>query len=289
MKPDFLIVGTMKSGTTTLAQYLNQHKQIFMPSFEVHFFDNPSQFAKGFDWYTNLFSNATSNQITGEKTPAYSLKETYSEKIAQLLPEVKLIWMFRNPVNRAYSNYWHAVRTGAELKSFHEALKIEERRIEKGKEYLAYKKRGMYCEQIKNFNKNFSRDQNFYILFEDFIKNPEFWLTKLYRFLEINDDPSVIQEPKKANVAVQPKNKRLQWFLRSLKKIGKPKGKAIFKPNGFIANIFHSISDKNKKEKTGYPPMENHIREELYNFYEEWFDEFQDLTGLNVEKWRRES
>lgn len=69
MVPNFLIVGVMKAGTTTLAYYLNQHPDVFLPDREIHFFDNDKNYARGIQWYEGHFVQACAEQIVGEKTP----------------------------------------------------------------------------------------------------------------------------------------------------------------------------------------------------------------------------
>ena len=179
-------------------------------------------------------------KLLGEKTPVYCLFEKYAKRIHQAIPNAKLIWIFRNPIYRAYSHFNHAVRVGGEQKSFSEALLLEKKRIKNGRDNLAYVQRGMYTEQIKSYYKYFDPSQFLFLLFEDFVKNPEESLLKVYNFLGIDNSFSDIIHDKK-NVAVLPKSRRFQWVLRLMKKIFKPKGKPIFRPNGVIARFYHKI------------------------------------------------
>ena len=274
----------MKSGTTTLAFYLDQHPEVHMPPDEIHFFSNDLKYQKGIDWYETQFEKGKPNQKLGEKTPVYCLFEKYAKRIHQAIPKAKLIWIFRNPVNRAYSHYNHAVRVGGEQKSFSEALSVEKKRIQNGETTLAYVQRGMYTEQIKYFNKYFEASQSIFLLFEDFVRNPEENLQKVYRFLDIDENFSDIVHDKK-NVAVLPKSRRFQGFLNLLKRIFKPKGKAMFRPNGVVARFYHKIEQKNRKNETGYDPMSEEIRKQLYSQFYPMYEEFSELTGLSVGPW----
>ena len=133
--PNFVIVGIMKSGTTSLADLLSANEQIFIPEKELHFFDNygghKDRWSLGLSWYKKQFLNASSAQLIGEKTPTYSYLNDVPKRIFETLPNVKLIWIFRNPINRTYSNYWHAVISGIENKSFNYAINNESKRIKK--------------------------------------------------------------------------------------------------------------------------------------------------------------
>lgn len=111
---DFIIVGAMKSGTSSLAFHLSNHPDIYMPESEVHFFNDDEAYEKGYQHYLNQFEYLQ-NKIVGEKTPTYSYLKKCPERIYDFNANVKLIWIFRNPVDRAYSNYWHAVKRGGSI------------------------------------------------------------------------------------------------------------------------------------------------------------------------------
>ena len=97
-KLSFLIVGTMKSGTTTLADLLNKSANIHLPASEIHFFDN--QFNKGFEWYQEKlkkdipYNKQKNNILLGEKTPTYSYKANCAERIFSCSKDLKLIWIY---------------------------------------------------------------------------------------------------------------------------------------------------------------------------------------------------
>ncbi|MDZ7692679.1 MAG: sulfotransferase [Balneolaceae bacterium] len=106
--PGFLIVGAMKAGTTTLMRYLVRNPYIAIPNNEIHYFDKESNYRKGLDWYKKKFSASESTQIIGEKTPTYSYDPKVPARIYKDFPDCKIVWLFRNPVDRTYSNYIHA-------------------------------------------------------------------------------------------------------------------------------------------------------------------------------------
>src|SRR2546423_13513556 len=114
--PDFLIIGGQKCGTTSLYYYLIEHPNI-APAVrkQMHFFDN--RFKKGFGWYKSNFPTIFSKWyktflhkqkfVSGEATPYYLFHPLAASRVHQFLPDVKLIVLLRNPVNRAYSHYNH--------------------------------------------------------------------------------------------------------------------------------------------------------------------------------------
>ena len=101
--PDFLIIGAQKCGTSSMFAYLNQHPQMKLPDVkEIHFFD--LNYSNGLDWYTSHFPPASLSHrmVTGEASPYYLFHPHVPERVRLHCPDVKLVVMLRNPVDRAY-------------------------------------------------------------------------------------------------------------------------------------------------------------------------------------------
>ncbi len=219
--PSFIISGAQRCGTTTLYSYLVQHPQIVRArAKEVHFFD--VKFSKGLDWYLGRFSlkkyllqklagNCFTHIITGEASPYYIFHPLAPKRIAQVLPNVKLIVMLRNPVDRAYSQYQHEVCLGNEKLSFEEAIDKEEERLnnEVGKmlnnedynsfnhAHYSYLSRGIYIEQIKVLYDLFPKENLFILNSKDFYSNPKDICKKVLSFLNLPFSP--LQDIKRRN------------------------------------------------------------------------------------------
>ena len=271
--PNFIIVGTMKSGTSSLADLLSLNNNIYIPEKELHFFDNFGGYKKrwnhGLDWYSKQFLNAEENQIIGEKTPTYSYLKDVPERILKTLPDIKLIWIFRNPIDRSYSNYWHAVINGTENKSFSYAINNEEQRIKKNV-WFGYKKRSNYAEQVENYLKYFNLNKMHFITLEDLKENPEKVLRSTCSFLDVNFDKNMLFRNKISNKSYLPKSKILRYYLRK-----------FFGPNSIIVKIDKKINTT----KTPYPKMSNPDYNLLKSFFHESNLKLQKLTGLNIEHW----
>jgi hypothetical protein len=174
--PNFLIVGAMKGGTTSLFNYLAQHPQVYPPfRKEIKFFD--CNYVNGLSWYRAHFPlKAKFNAdyaVTGEATPYYIFHPVAPQRIAQDLPNAKIIILLRNPVDRAYSHYQHMVRARHEKLSFEDAIHEEEKRLDGEAEkisrdpnyptsrhiYYSYASRGRYAEQLETWFNLFPREQ----------------------------------------------------------------------------------------------------------------------------------
>jgi hypothetical protein len=172
--PNFLCVGAQKAGTTTLHEVLKQHPDIFLPQIkEPHFFDE--HYAKGVSWYEKtFFSTAQDQNAIGEITPAYLYIDDVPQRILETLgPNVKLLFIFRNPAERAYSHYLMSKFNGFESATFEEAM--ADSPLSSGdiaiaqKRRFSYRERGYYGMQVKKYLQLFYKENMHFILFEDLI------------------------------------------------------------------------------------------------------------------------
>ena len=156
MLPIFVIIGAQKAGTTTLCAALNEHPQIYTaPEKEVYYFTDPN-YAKGLDWYRQQFPGVGAETAIGEASPRYMVKPDVPGRIRAEFPEMKLIAVLRNPVERAYSEYWYNRVRLQETASFEGAI-AEGRCL----------KRGNYADQIGNVLESFPSEQLLVVLLDD--------------------------------------------------------------------------------------------------------------------------
>ncbi|MGC9505761.1 sulfotransferase family protein [Baaleninema sp.] len=196
--PDFLILGAQKGGTTSLFYYLSHHPMVRVaPQKEVHFFD--LQYHLGADWYASQFPPTPPNAITGEASPYYLFHPDVPRRVAATCPQVKLIALLRNPVDRAISQYFHEVKLGFETLSLEDAFGQEPQRLAQEAEKLrndpnyhsynyqhySYLARGRYLEQLQQWWNHFPREQLLILNSETFYRNPSHTLTQVLSFLNL--------------------------------------------------------------------------------------------------------
>jgi len=193
--PNFLCVGAQKVGTTTLHEILVQHPDIYFPEIkETHFFDIEERYKKGVEWWIKeYFYEYKGEKIVREVTPMYMYHEKAPKRIFRTLGKnVKLVFILRNPVDRAYSHYLMSYGRGYETESFEKAIKLEGERLkidEFHRSHFSYIDRGYYAKQIKRYLNFFPRKNMFFIVFEtDFKKNRERTIKSLLEFLEIDTE-----------------------------------------------------------------------------------------------------
>ncbi len=124
--PDLLVIGTAKSGTTTLYRWLDDQPEITMSGpKEPNFFSRDENYSRGIDWYSSLFADIPGDVLAGEASVEYSAAErstVAAPRIAACLPNAKLVCLLRDPVERARSHYRHQVQRGREQRCFWDAL-----------------------------------------------------------------------------------------------------------------------------------------------------------------------
>jgi len=166
---DFLIVGAQKSGSTSLRAFLGeQEKDIFILNRELHFWNRKGQYqdGAGLSTYLENFAEAKPNQIKGEKSPSYLVSQEAPERIHKHFPEVKIIAILRNPIDRAYSAYWHGRRVGAIETSTTFGEAVRNYKVNQGKPYGDMVTAGFYSEQIARYLNFFPLKQLHVISFE---------------------------------------------------------------------------------------------------------------------------
>jgi hypothetical protein len=117
--PDFVVIGTQKGGTTFFYELLSNHPLV-RPAVtkELHFFDRNKNFDKGVDWYRRCLPESErvdgQRTVTGESSPSYLFSAQAPARMAEVIPDAKLVALLRNPIDRAYSHYQMQVRRGTE-------------------------------------------------------------------------------------------------------------------------------------------------------------------------------
>ena len=254
--PDFIIYGAPRCGTTSLFNYLSEHPSIIPPySKEVGYFE--FNYKKGINWYKFYFPTIFSKYkiqdkfskyfVTGEASATYIHNPKSTLRIKNTIPNVKLIVMLRNPVDRAFSQYFKIVKLGREKLSFEEAIEKEHCRLKGEEEKMlntekysmnyhnySYISAGIYINRLKILFDTFNRKQILIIRSEDFYNDPE----KVYE-----ETLSFLNLPK--------------WKLTNYKKY----------------NYY-----------TDQPKMDSKLRKKLLEFYRPYNEKLYNLLGKDM-KW----
>jgi hypothetical protein len=197
--PHFLIGGAPRSGTTWLYELLRRHPDIYLAQPvrpEPKFFLVDSLYALGIDHYRDRwFSDVPEGKIAGEKSTNYLESPVAAARIARHLPGVKLVFILRDPAQRAYSNYLWSRMNGKETENFETALQLEEMREKNLDPTLrfarphAYFGRGLYAQLLRPYFELFPSGQILCLRYEDLVTAPQDLAERLHRFLGIIPRP----------------------------------------------------------------------------------------------------
>ena len=297
--PNFLIVGAAKSGTSSLHNYLNQHPEVFMPSYnkEVMKVKEPRFLIKDlvqhrlhngvWNWeeYKSLFNKVNDEISIGESTVLYLYYYKHAiDNIKKYLGEnVKIIIMLRNPTDRAYSAFQHVSRGFNEQNSFEEALKIEKGRMDKESSLtpmVMYKEMGLYHDMVRAYKENF---KNVHIIFyEDFRDDTEGEIKKIFKFLELSLSVNIDFVSRHNVGGKRWKNEKIKHVFMKNNPLKSALKKAIPKSlrKGVRDKLISASTDK-------VAPMKENTRVKLNEFFKEDVKKLSDLLNRDLTHWTK--
>ncbi len=190
--PDFLIAGAPKCGSTALDRWLRRHPSVFMPELkEPNYFS--ARFKRGQDWYEKLFESAARGQSIGECSVWYLYSGQAARRAVEVLPNVRLVFVLRNPVHRAWSQYNFALSRGEIFEAdFPELVRSQEGK----KKILKY---GNYADYLDRWTDRVPRERVHFILSENMSSQPATEWKAVCEFLGL-DDGDVELVPDRHNV-----------------------------------------------------------------------------------------
>lgn len=187
--PNLVVIGAMKCGTTSLHRYLDAHPDVSMSNpKELNFFFGPdtgddgspwrSNWHRGTGWYAGRFGDGP---VRGESSPGYTSPDhpEVAERMARVVPAVRLIFMVRDPVARAVSQYRHHVADGDEDRRPEEAL------LDPDSQYVS---RGRYYDRLEPFLRHFDRAQIAVFAQEQLLADRASTLRAVFRFAGVDDN-----------------------------------------------------------------------------------------------------
>ena len=297
--PNFLIIGVMKAGTTSLYRYLKQHPQVFMsPVKEPNFFamegevlDDPRDTITDLASYTALFEGVTTEQVIGEASVRYLYSPKAAERVHHYIPEAKLLVMLRNPVERAFSAYVYQYSRGSDrLPTFADALAAESDRIAQGFDcWWHYQAMGFYHAQLQHYRRYFAPEQIKVCLYEDLCDRPQAMLANIFQFLEV--DPTFQpQINRRHNPTRVPKNQTIHRFLTAphpVKNLIKP----FFRPS-LRYKIVKGLRQRNlvapsEVTSAAKPTLSSTVRQQLVEAYRADILQLQGMLQRDLSAWLR--
>jgi len=305
MKPQFLCVGFAKCGTTTLHEILKQHKDVKLPMIkEPFFYANYNYYKRGFQWYIRRYygPNNAKNKLVGEINPLIESNFNAKRIYKDFGPNLKLIFIMRNPVDRLFSDFKMWLLWGACFKNPQDNILDENTfskfldqffEYEQETDRLHLKKqhplinRGLYYKHIESYLKYFPRENMKFIVFEEFIKDPKKSCEEIYEFLGLKKQKGIDYTVKANSGNRSPRNiysikfghfwinSCWKWITGNLPYISETVCNRIDK---IYWKMFDLISKKDEKKYL----MNDMLRKRLENYYREDKERLEILLGRDL-------
>ncbi|WP_167854812.1 sulfotransferase family protein [Mangrovimicrobium sediminis] len=299
IKPNFFLVGAAKSGTTSLASYLDQHPSVFMSQpKEPNFFAFPPDSTPSCNGpldgdvlferllkysttseqaYLALFNAAGTASIVGEASVRYLYQPEVPARLAGFCPDARIVVIIRNPAERMYSHYHMNVMAQLEPLTFEAALAAEDARIAQGWGWdWHYRRVSMYADQLERYFAAFAPEQIAVFDYGDFQADPKLLSGKVLEHLGVND-PFEFDCSSSGMVGAAPRSRWLRnliWEDSLLKRLGR---KAV--PGGLRRKVSAYVERKNQST---IPPMSDALREALTAQFEEQRVKLEQMLGRPV-------
>ncbi len=175
--PDFIVIGAMKSATTTLHEQLRRQRGLLMSQTkEPNFFSDDENYAKGLQWYASCFPPATQDGLRGESSTHYTKLPAFPHTVQRMksaLPRVKLIYVMRHPIDRLISHYLHELTVGQASGDLEEAVARHQGLVDYGR----------YSYQLEPYFQAYGCQSVLPVFFDRLVAEPDEELERIGRFL----------------------------------------------------------------------------------------------------------
>lgn len=267
-RPTFLFIGPDKTGSSWIYEYLDAHPQCFVPEAkDLYFFDR--EYSRGLKWYERFFEPATLEQIAvGELSHDYILSNEAADRIRKDFPDIKLIAVIRNPIDRTYSHYLYLRRSGMTQGSFADALANFPDLLDNSR----------YSVMLQRYRDRFPEEQLCFLMFDDLRRRPQVFANQLTDFLGI-------ERMGAENIGiVRPASRARSYHLARLMKIGAATARKLGLQNlvgrvkhGALGQSLYVPIDKSERET-----LSAEDRAMLAEVFAEEFRWIEGFTGVDL-------
>lgn len=254
--PDFVIIGAMKCGTSTLAAQLGAQDGVFMSTpKEPNFFSDDDIFAKGMDWYESLFADARPGDLKGEASTHYTKLPTYpdcADRLHAALPDARLVYITRDPVARLVSHYIHEWTMGEMNEDIDAALSTHPELVDYGR----------YAMQIAPYIERYGADRILWTSLERLRAAKDAELARIGAFIGMKTPPVWVEEQAQMNASAE----RIRRFPGYDLLVDNPVAQAVRR--GLIPQSFRDAV-KARLQKRERPELTDAARARLEAIYAE--------------------
>ncbi len=286
--PNVILIGAQKGGTTALFDWLSQHPDVFgEPAMkDFPFFCRDDYLDKGLGWFAKRFSGWRNEKVILHGYVHYLFfSEDTTKHFVNMIPDVKLIAVLRNPVDRAFSAYLQAKKTGREnLPTFEQAIDYELTGCLEGFDDFSnrgYISHGMYFHQLQYLLKYFPAEKLKILLFDDLNNDPQGVYRELFEFMEVDSkfNPELVRR----NDFGVPRTQIIKWLNAS--KVFGAVVRALV-PLNMRIRFRHRLIQLNTRKQTK-PELSGELRCRLQEIFEGDLKQLEELLGRSLDIWRQ--
>ncbi len=274
--PNFLVVGATKAATTWLYKCLDSHPEIYVPSLkEVNYFSY--RYAKGDRWYLSHFKDVRDEKAVGELSPSYMVSDRAADRIYNFNPDIRPIFLLRNPIERAYSHYCMELRYKTVSEDIDRECHLESIIV----------REGLYYQHISQFSRLFPRENLKFVIYDDIKTEPEQVLADIFSFLGVKPD---LENPElfKQRYTKQPIQKfgglytslvAVYRWINNNNQLGR--SMLNFLKDRGVNDRFHQLNSVEKD----YPQFSLSKKQELADFYREDIQQLSKIIDRDMSYW----
>lgn len=272
--PEFVMLGPSKTGSSWRHRALEEHPEVHLPKLKpVNYFN--VKYHLGGDWYRSVFREADPDEVVGDSSPPYFVNEQAPARISETLGDVKLLTTLRNPIDRAFSHWWHDTAPSQKLINcdFEDLLFVDQM-------YEVYIRMGMYATHLERWQEEFGPDQIHVTLFEDFAEDNLAFIQDIYEFIGVDPtyEPSVAGKQVNTAESGSPElyQDTVRWFVNDA-------------PNWLrraVSPAYPLMSYLFETEESAYDQgMDPDFRKELELLYAEPSRRLSELIDRDLDHW----
>lgn len=276
MLPNLIVIGAARSGTTSLHSYLDLHPEISMSSTkELDFFVLEKNWPKGIEWYKSNFTPTDETKVLGESSPSYTMCHVFSgvpQRMHRFLPEARLIYILRDPIDRIVSHYMYNYRRRREARKLSEALTDLEINY-----YVLCSK---YYTQLEQYLSYFPQPNIHVITLENLFSNCQKTMQEAFQFLGV-DNSFYSQDFSNTLHRSSDKRRINQMGLLWSRVPGKHIIKSLLPFPSYSARVYRSLSYSKVKK----PTLTKKLKQELIDYLQDDINRLRRHVSNNFERW----
>ena len=299
MLPNFLIAGGVATGTSFLSATLAHHPDIYLPRIqrpEPNFFHYSWKFNQGTEWWLKTWFSEVGNQkAVGERSSLLLPSDVAAKRMKQIIPDAKLIFCLRNPIERAWGNYRFTVLEGLEPLTFDEAVESEPERMRTAEgmweeiQPHAYTTRSRYAKHLQEYIELFSKDHILLLKSEDLGRRPDLNIARVCEFLGVDSSIQLPQPPNYSRPSV--KDRKVQIELRAYFGDRFPLLVECIRMEEDVSSIVKTEEDRLNVEKlrsnllVRKDPLPEHMRLRLREIFADEISNIKNVVDFSIDDW----